>query len=523
VFIGSCIDKNYDLNDLPDPTLSPKNGVALPVGSLEKSVIDVLRDIGIDNREELIIAEQDTVYIMYMDTLSFSSPNDDMFPCPNNEVTISFVDDRLKQLEFPITIPTGKWSSGLDSIRLVNTVINVLVTNSTLSGPTDFKLTLPAGLELANPADATFNIPAGASNISKSIRIKDNSILRLQKVGTEYRFYASTELTTNESLSPSKYVNIKVSFTSLDAHTIWGDFDNVILDPIEGNRYMGVFSSLNDSSALLFSNPSFQCDIYNYIGIGGTLAVNKIQTDVDGNLPVQAIFDNGQNNYSIPLQPALRPDNVSAGKTTITFDKNNGQIDRLFFRNPLPNHIQYSFDIAPGSGKGFLVKDGKYIDVVVDARLPLSFNNGTRFYSTDTMKIDLSNIDVTGNDGQKFILYIDYENRFRVALDMDVQFLDENRKPIPDGNNNVIFSWKSKMDAATYTNIAGASPKTGTVKFEIDGNKMEYIKKVQYISLISSAKTPGYGDPANTEIINIHPTDYFKLKFSAFGKFEITL
>jgi hypothetical protein len=516
VLIGSCIDKNYDLNDLPDPTFSPKKGFPLPVGSLTKTVIEILRDVGISDREELIVAEQDTVYIMYMDTLSFSSPNDDMFPRPNNELPIPFVSDYLKnrELAFPITIPTGQWSSGLDSIRLINTEINVQVVSSTLPTAAEFKITLPTELELENPDAAAFTIPPGASNVSHPIRIKDYSILKLQQAGTDYQFSVSVELTTSESLSTTNGVNIEFSFSSLDAHTIWGNFDNIILDPITGrNKFMGVFTSLNDSSSLLFSDPSFKCDINNYIGIVSDLKVNEIRTDRDASHPIKAVFDDGQTEYSIPLQAALKPDGESPGKSAVLFDKNNGQIDKLFFRDPLPNHIEYSFGIEPRNGKGFLVKDGKYIDVIVDVRLPLSFNNGTRLCSVDTMELDLTGRSEI-KSSKDFKLYFDYENRFCVALDMDVRFLDENKQPIPG-----LQFYESMTAADRWANIADARPKTGEIIFDFS-DKQDKLEKVVYVALKSSAKTLGYGT-TDENIVNIHPTDYFKLTLGVFGNFEI--
>ncbi|MDR2626908.1 MAG: hypothetical protein LBC40_02625, partial [Dysgonamonadaceae bacterium] len=348
--------------------------------------------------------------------------------------------------------------------------------------------------------------------------IKDSSILKLQEENGGYMFYAAVELKTNETLTPLNYVTIEFSFTSLDAHTVWGNFDNIVLEPVNGNKYMGVFESLNDSSALLFANPSFKCEVHNYIGIGATLTVENIQTYIAGNSSsyVAAYFNNEKPTYPIVLPPAPKPDNESSGKTTVLFDKNNGQIDQLFFRDPPPNHIDYNFSIIPSTGDGFFVKGGKkYIDVIVDARLPLSFNSGTRVYSVDTLELDLTT-DIDLSAGQKFALFLDYENRFCVGLDLDVQFMDENKNPIPS------LAQKNTMEAAdTWTNIANAKPKTGSIQFVFEGNQLNDMKKVKYVAFKSDAKTAGFGNPNSTETVNIHPDDYIKFTISAFGKFEI--
>jgi hypothetical protein len=514
-FLGACIDKNYDLGHISDEGAITPSFTA-PVGSLKKSVAEILKDIGIDDRQDLIVVEHDTIYIMYRDTLSFASTGnaDKMLSAPTLAIPVNFLHNVLAESHsFQIPIPKDdNWAVSLDSAQLIGSAIKVHV-KSKLKTAATFTLGLENGLEYAEPNGGVIQIQPKETGKDYLLKLKDHTVLRLGNSGgnnPHYTFGIKTELATTETLSPINNVELEISFESFNLEIVWGNFNEVTFQEIATSRYFGIFNALKKTaSTLQFSDPSIKCDIYNYIGLGGTLTIDHIETAA-GNAPVhQAIFDGNKKTYNITLEQSQKP-NTSAGRKTVQFDKNNGQIDQLFFGDKHPDSIRYAFSFQSNDAPGFLVvKDSKYIDVIAEARLPLTFNAGTVFNNNDTLDMDLSGSGPIQDIGN-IVLWFDYENRFRVGVDLNIKFLDEK------GNELPTLARHEKMEAAQWTNVANAQPKQGTIRIDFDEDILNDLRKTRRIVLATQTKTSGQQTG-----VSIHPQDYFQVGLSVYSKFEI--
>jgi hypothetical protein len=284
-----------------------------------------------------------------------------------------------------------------------------------------------------------------------------------------------------------------------------------VFDGGVGNVDFDVFKNLeSNGSVLIPSNPKIYCTIRNYLGADIGIDINGITSY--GNGREDAIFRNGASEYSISVGSAPEPHKYTERKET--FDQTNGRMRDLFAISPERMFFDFSADLTiPNDGNThFIVKD-KYIDVDYKVEMPMTFARGTQLAYADTLEFDLSGEDFI-NELDELMLWIDYENRLRTTLSLDVLFLDKYKNVIPS------ITKEFTMDAApaySGTDMQKAPPAKGSfTPVSFDKSKIDDAKKTYYVVLKSVLKT----DDSNDEV-NIHPTDYISLKLSAYSKINI--
>ena len=269
--------------------------------------------------------------------------------------------------------------------------------------------------------------------------------------------------------------------------------------------YIDVFEYLaSNGSALYPSNPQIRLGITNYIGADINLDINGITSYGSNGRTSSATFDNGGASYTIPVEGAANPGEYKFQSET--FDKDNGRLHELF--SIAPDSLSYNFSVdltVPDDGKQHFIVSGQYVDLDYEIRLPLTFNAGTQLSGADTISLDLSGDDFVSDLGE-LALWIDYENGIPATLSLDILFLDENRQTVSG-----IADRNFRIDASQAT---GAS--TGTLKFEFSASEFEVAKKVRDVVLKTTLKVES-GE------VSIRPSDYIKLKLSAYSKVNLNI
>jgi hypothetical protein len=270
-----------------------------------------------------------------------------------------------------------------------------------------------------------------------------------------------------------------------------------------------VFKDLESSGSVLHpSNPKVFLTIHNYIGAGIDINVNGI-TSYGGSRRVSATFSNNETSYVINVASAPEPHRYAV--TNVSFDKANGKMHELFAISP--ERIAYDFsvnlNVTDGSSH-FLVTD-KFVDIDYEVKIPFTFSNGTQLASADTLTFDLSGEDFI-NSLDELKLWIDYENRLRTTVDLEILFLDEYKEPIQEMKKKV-FHMKA-APVAEGVNQRDAMPAKDSFETGFDKNEIDNAKKTRYIILKSVFKV-------DANEVNIHPSDYVNLKLSAYLKINI--
>ncbi len=516
--LSSCVDKDYDLKNIDDKiSLNPSLG--LPVGKIEYDIQEILRIAGASDK---IMIEGDSIFIIYKDTLHLESNNSVKMPehfsyyinpatvLPSGGTSTEFTISSDVDMENDIEKPSAR--TRVDSAMLLNSSIGITISNS-FTQNTEFELILPQGLELTS--SPVFTLSPG-QNITKSFNIKDRSILKL----TDFSFDIKYKLRRSSAFAfNSSDISVQFGFDNLDAEILWGFFGDISFDEKDEQIKLSIFDDvIPKNSKLLFHNPMIRCELRNYVGLDAKFTagyVKAIGVDEDGAYEeVKAVFNTGAESYEIPIEGAPQP--YSYSSIVRTFNRDNGGTNRLF-EIYHPQYVDYKFKSDPivhtNTENHFLVK-GKYVDVLVDVRLPLSFDKGSILMTSDTLKFfDLisEEDDDDISDNVHFLkIRIKYENHLPIPSRMNISFLDDNKQKI--------------SDLEKYFEIAAAQPdalgntlesKESMLYFYFDQDKWNDLAKTRYLLIDNELYHTNVDYP---QTINFRPSDFIKFKIDVFGK-----
>jgi hypothetical protein len=280
----------------------------------------------------------------------------------------------------------------------------------------------------------------------------------------------------------------------------------------EASVDIDVFKNLESSGSVLRpSNPKVYLTISNYIGANIDININSIKSYGPNQQTASAIFKNNGTSYVINVESAPKPHQSTL--TKVTFDKTNGKIHELFAISP--ERISYDFSVnlnVSNDGNSHFLVPNKFVDIDYEIKIPFTFSAETRLASADTLDLDLSGEDFI-NSLDELKLWINYANRLRTTVDLEILFLDEHKELIPT------IKKEFHMDAAPVsggTNQKDALPAEGSFEISFDKNEIDDAKKTRYVILKSIFRTG-----ASESEINIHPSDYVNLKLSAYLKVNI--
>lgn len=492
-FLSSCIDDDYDLNNISDNMSLDNMVLQAPIGIVETTLQEVLAETSPNE----VAVEGDLIYLTYKDTLKLT---------PNNPPVLSTlpVTDYFAAAtgtEFNLTSdqsfnlsPSG---ARIDSATLVNSQIKIDV-YSNLATDAQFSVILPDGLELENPAEGIFTVSPGVT--MKYLNVKDNSILRIDDIPArtiEVQYVLNTPSTQTINNTD---VRVDFRFNQLDMNIFWGFLGNVVYSSEADTIRLNFFNDVvPEGSKLYFSNPTVICKVLNYVGMSSTFYVNYAKAwSNDGLEQVFADF-NGSPNYSFVLDAA--PQINQASENIEIFDRDNGGTNQLFLINP--TYLSYSFSNSPIliPGQNHFIVRNKYVDVAVEAKLPFHFDEGTFLITNDTMDLDLTGEDAI-EDVKKMEVRIKYENFLPAAIKLDAVFLDEFYQPITSLNK--------KFDVPAPTiDSEGYSTKQSEGFLYINFIESDFadVTRVKYIQL--KTRTVAFD---STSKMKFRPDDYIHVK-----------
>lgn len=179
-------------------------------------------------------------------------------------------------------------------------------------------------------------------------------------------------------------------------------------------------------------------------------------------------------------------------ETKVQLDGFNSNI-KTFLEN-LPQLLEFDLEteVSPNGNvnnyKDFVTDESK-LDVIMRMDVPISFEFGGLVFR-DTQGVNFKNIgDV--NRLKSATLYMDLDNGFPIDLDLQIEFLDANRKVV------------GKLDIEPNNGIAANSPTDLVIKLPRD--QMEGLRNTEYFHIIAKAKTaPGVQKIYNTSRLKIH-------------------
>jgi hypothetical protein len=503
LLISSCIEEDYDLENISDDIVLRDMTLAFPVGQIENTLEDIVNQINADE----IMAADGMVYFIYKDSMTFETENiPSVLPFVSTE---NFQTASGTQFLLTAThdVSLSSSTSRIDSLLVKNSRIKIDV-HSTLSENAQFEVKLPDGMSFANPAEAVFSVSLGTT--TRYLDIQDNSVAKIQQLPTpsiEIEYILTTE---NSITIDNDDVVVDFQFETLNPQILWGYFPDI--SPTVKNNTVDInfFDKMvPQGSMFYFHNPIISCKAKNYVGIPSTFHINYVRaSDNEGN-EVEAVFNHvPSNTYDFVLNA---PSEVyQYAETLENFDRENGGTHQLF--QIKPRSISYQFTTSPVVNSGdnhFLIID-KYIDVILDIKLPLHFDEGSYLSTNDTLDLDLTEEDL-GDMLKEAVLRINYSNLLAAKGMLDAFFLDENKNVIPS------LTKTFELKASPVDALGNPTEEVkGSLYVKLNENDFEEITQVKYLLLKSKVAARTDNDK-----INIRASDYVKLKADLFVRGDV--
>lgn len=217
---------------------------------------------------------------------------------------------------------------------------------------------------------------------------------------------------------------------------------------------------------------------------------------------VEAVFNNGQKFYDFKfLNSTVEGQEEKAFE--VEFDKGNGRLDTIF--NYMPDSVYVKCGIRinaePESGVSYFLLDSTYVDLNIQAEVPLKIGNSSFITIKDTVDgIDIVK-DVTDYQEGNFKLddaeiFIEFEN----ALPVEGEIIAKFCKADTAANGDVVLTHleNTKLDQTVKIpaakidvnggDIAKATPSTKKIK--VSDDMIEDIKKINAVDFTYKIKVP---------------------------------
>jgi hypothetical protein len=337
--------------------------------------------------------------------------------------------------------------------------------------------------------------------------------------------------------------DIKISLKQSEINVLeaWGYFnrsERVTGDRVYAEIPVDLFgSSIITNNRLLFHNPEILFEVSNNIGVPLSFWVDSIKAVDEFGAVERAWFDNGN-----PVKdkwtevPMATPANVGdVASKTITFNRHNGETNRLFLINPerfiydfhvAVNHQQAKADSLARPHKTHFLSRPLNVNMDVKAYLRFWFDENTIYSSRDTIKLDnnLGELLKIGNleiEPERVTINIDFKNHLPVQVIANAIFVDENNVELLRRENIKIEC--PNVYPIGYNdgiNLEGmvVSEKVFTLAIALIEEDTEKMLKTRNIifEYTGTAKNPA------TDRINVRATDYLNAVVSLFVKGKIS-
>lgn len=510
---ASCTDDSYDLDNISNDFRIGLNEY-LPIASSEVKLKDILSEF----KTDYISEESDGVLTFRFDTV--------------NRVMVKPIEVEFKEssYEFDLVaenlVAISNNAIPADAKFLVQVPINLSVDDENGAGRIEEIHVKDGFLKFHIESDAfdagalyvnNVNIPHEENNRydpeTGTIGVNlSNQILKFPKDG----YVVACEIVVNPEYKgknvslKSKDVKIKVVMeeTTLSYHKIVGSFKS----NVEQIEYTDFYINLYDDNlkyklnvvdpkltitGVTNSGIPLECSVKSLVGKHKTQKSSKKDS-------IEAIFFKGlsyeSKSYDFKFKHSTE-ENVEVQAFTETFDKNNGTLDEIF--NYLPDSVSVRCGIKinadPASEVPFFLLDSTYIDLNIEANVPLQIGDSSYITIKDTVDgIDIVE-DVTDyQDGNfKFDdveVFIEFENALPLEGVVTAKFCKadsvngkvvlthiENKKL--DQTVNIPAA---QIDVNGYVTKATPSKK----KIKITDDMVDDIKKINAVDFTYRIKVP---------------------------------
>lgn len=275
-----------------------------------------------------------------------------------------------------------------------------------------------------------------------------------------------------------------------------------------------IFDKLTSgNNRLLFRDPQIRLHARSKAGVPFSAEIKSLVAEDNNGQSVAADFG-GSPSTTIELPMAtLDGDNIVPVDTTVLFDRESAGTNKLF--TIVPRTIIYDWAVYARSDnrdETHFISEDTDIEFESSLRLPFVFDDKTSFSYDTVMDMSISGMLPEGVSLTALILNMDMKNMIPVAIDVRLDFLDDNGKVLFSGNPTTI-------DAAIVDDLGKAvEPSAQQLAIEC---KAETLDKILQASSVGVNVTMRGSDARKG--IYFTPNDNVDIRISAACKVSATV
>jgi hypothetical protein len=483
--ITGCIKEEIDSSEI-DASLDLKSVLAVPIGFSHLSLEDYLTDsLPV---KELIIDKDGFMRILYStpvdsgvmgDIFSVNDISAGNSVLNNTGMTISLTMPGTSivitdSVDIPVT--STQSGSGIDSIKLLNGIVNLDVTSSNLTGTVTFSI---PGLKqngipftvTRNLTDPDFQLNLSGYSLIPSHNVSESNFLRIKIV-------ISLQNPSGPVAAGSQVIGLQTSLTGLQYQTIYGDFSGYLIDFPHQRLATPFFSQLSDGE-IVFADPQIRLYFENSAGVPFGIYFRRIEAIKGASvLPLTGAGVPVSANPEIIGYPLLAQEGLVVSDSLV-LNAGNSNLSDFIASNPDSIVVEASASITnPGSHiTGFIRNDSRY-KVTAEFELPL-WGRADILLLLDTLEFDyLATAMPPPEEIERLIVRTSITNSFPIGAAPQIYLLNENRMIIDS-----LFTGTEKINGASdKTGDGKADPaKQAAIDIDLPRTKIDNLFETRYI------------------------------------------
>jgi hypothetical protein len=529
----SCVDNNYDINNLSKEVELFKNSLNAPVGTATIRLDSVIGGLDVDTS---ILSVKNGRYVFsYSGNFDLGDVSKTL-----NDFTLKTVDSvgssinlydgsALSDAVIPFQLPgtaaknyTGSMTLSLpafstslidvDSISLKNTYLKISAECFGLTGGNGKSLGNSMSITLTavgNSADY-YDLQGNKIN-SWTIKFGETSTVEVRKLrltrGNNYlsltrdvqiQIANAGDVMVTDNIQT--YMNFSMKFLhGVDYSLVWGKVNYSLQGNLNPINFDALGTIINDNDVLSIYNPTITLKTEGNLGVPINLDLKMSTKNTKTGLT------RSLNNAQFKMLPSTSPSLTKIN--TFFLDKANGTSE-LFKINPDQIILGYKIQTDVNSTTNHFVSKNSRLTMSYKMEIPLEFGSDLKINLNSTVKNPLANsLDkLKDQKNLSVALTLNVKNRVPLAFKIGLTALDNDSLPLFEVVSDTIIAG-GPIDAATgfATAYKNTTTEIGLTPAQI--NKIKYTKQFRVNFLVIANK--------KSEFVTVQPTDDIIIKIGA--------
>jgi len=520
----SCIEEQYDLNNLSKRMELFGNSLAFPVGSTTVRLNSLIGGLGIDT--SILKVQNGTYVFQYSGNMDMSAMTNSLtnfaLGSPTKLVNSINLYDATDVPATPFDIPPMDYTFNastsmtlpnfstdlirIDSIDLTNTVLRITASSVGLGGP---KLNDCLSITYTAQGNGTDYYINGVKKDTWTVDMGDTAFVEIKKVRLAADGSSSLSLNQHVKLSiasagdvvATENIQTKLIYTMefvnpIDFDVVYGKINYSMANDLDPINFSALGTILGDNDVLSFYNPRIELNTVGNLGVPIDIKLNmgteNSKTGQTRNLT----------NTAFRMEPAANASEIKVN--TFVIDRENGTSD-LFKINP--DRITMGYDVKTDTTttyNHFLAKSSQF-NLDYKMEIPFQFGGDLLLNLGTTINAPLESVlsALEDQDSLSIGIALNVTNRIPLALKLRLTALNEDSVALFTAESDTITAG-GPIDPQTGFATDSVITNTDLTLTPAQINFLQDTKKFRIAFTVTANNQAAF--------ISVQPSDYIQIK-----------